>query len=168
MKHIIKLSAVLLAVFLVSPLFSQTEEERQKYLERILCQTVVSGNEVRLTEILRSGQLPDNLECVCNEKGHTPMQFAVGNNDLFTVEVLVAAGAKIDSLSLIVAVDKDFLELVELFISRGTDLCVTFENSSRGVPASRYAQSDAMKEMLVAAEREGGVVMVDAELCQAK
>lgn len=173
MKHLLKLSAILVAFLLTAPAFAQTEEDSQlAAAKRILCQSAVTGEETYLLSFLASDKSPalPNLEFACDDEGHTPMHYAVSGNHLPIIKGLLVLGAKIDSLAVTLAVTSDFVEIAELFVSMDVDLCIPFENSKLGKPASSYAQSDTMKALLEKAEKDGAVAMFNEELkvCKAK
>ena len=173
MKHLLKLSAILVAFLLTAPAFAQTEEDSQlAAAKRILCHSAMTGNETYLLSFLASDKSPalPNLEFACDDEGHTPMHYAVSGNDLPIIKGLLLLGAKIDSLAVALAVTNDFVEIAELFVSMDVDLCILFKNSKLGEPASSYAQSDTMRALLEKAEKDGAVAMIDEELkiCKAK
>ena len=173
MKHLLKLSVILVAFLLATPAFAQTEEDRQlAAAKEILCYSAMTGDELPLLSFLASGNSPalPNLEFACDDEGHTPMHYAVSGNDLPIVKGLLLLGAKIDSLSVSVAVTNDYVEIAELFVSKDADLCLLAKNSKLGKPASIYAKSDTMRALLENAEKNGAVAMFDEELkiCKAK
>ena len=173
MKHLLKLSVILVAFLLATPAFAQTEEDKQLAAAKsILCHSAITGNEHYLLSFLASDKSPalPNLEFACDDEGHTPMHYAVSGNHLPIIKGLLVLGAKIDSLAVTLAVTSDFVEIAELFVSMDVDLCILFKNSKLGEPASSYAQSDTMRALLEKAEKDGAVAMINEELkvCEAK
>ena len=173
MKHLLKLSVILVAFLLATPAFAQTEEDKQLAAAKsILCHSAITGNEHYLLSFLASDKSPalPNLEFACDDEGHTPMHYAVSGNHLPIIKGLLLLGAKIDSLAVTLAVTSDFVEIAELFVSMDVDLCILFKNSKLGEPASSYAQSDTMRALLEKAEKDGAVAMINEELkvCEAK
>ena len=167
MKHIKKMVSILAIFLLAVPLFAQTNEEEQAAAQHILCYAAATGEESVFFSLMLSNPLMD-LNCACDEKGHTPLQYATAGEFFPIVENLVKLGATIDPLSFKVAISINNFDIVQLFIDEGADLCLKLPNSERGFPASRYAENEEMKELLIAAEKNADVEKDAVGTCNPK
>ena len=167
MKHIKEMVSVLAIFLLAFPLFAQTNEETKEAAAKdILCDAVLTGNETRVFGlVLFNGPITD-LNYTCKD-GYTPLQYATAGEFFSIAEVLVRLGAKVDPFSFHVAILQDNFDFVQLFIDKGADLCLKLPNRELGLPASRYAESEGMKELLIAAEKNADLE-VDEGICYPK
>ena len=169
MKDIKKMVSILAIFLLALPLFAQTneEEEDEAAAKRILCYAAARGEETIFLSLMISNPLMD-LNCACDEDGNTPLRYATAGGFFPVVKTLVKLGATIDPLSFQVAISEDNFDLVQLFIDEGADLCLKLPNSELGLPASRYAESEGMKELLIAAEKNADLKKDAVGICNPK
>lgn len=167
MKKIKAIWAILILMLTCSAFAQSNEDKEAAAAEHILCYAVANGDEPKFLSIMLYHP-PTDLNYSCNEEEHTPLQYATAGGFSFMVETLVKAGASIDPLSLILAINKDYLDIAEFFVSENVNLCIPFPNSKLGQPASRYAQSEEMKTLLKNAEKQADLKTDSVGVCEVR
>ena len=173
MKYPQKLMAGLLVFVLASVAFAQPQEADQETAQRGLCQAVAERDADNFFLWEEYPFADVNFLCPAKRgsaQQFTPLQLAVLNDDssLWMVKKLVKMGAKIDGFSLKQAIVNDNLEFVQFFLSKGADLCISLKNSPLGRPASKYAKSEEMKQLLQGAEAKANLEVKQLGLCSVK
>ena len=156
MRRFKEMTAILAVVLLVSPAFSQQNEEEDRAAERILCYAASEGDMLSFLNLI-STRPSINVNCACDEDGNTPLHYASLGGFHRIVGMLLKKGATIDSLSWRLAVSGDHLAVVKLFVEQGSSLCIFFKDKNYGYPASHYATTDEMRDFLLESEKKANI-----------
>ena len=117
-----------------------SKRDREEIVERVAA-AVNSGDFELVEKAIRRGWIDPNMEM---SNGRALLAMVARKCPLHTVELLVAKGAKIDSVSLITAVVAGRANVVRFFLEKGAD---TTERMGTGFDALDYANFYEHKEI---------------------
>ena len=142
-KLMMALSAVLI---LACPLFAESRFEED--IRTLLCDMAKAKDPEpsiqRFYDVRKHMSVDVNV--ACDDEGNTPLRIATALANVKAVGVFCDNGAIIDELSVFMAVRRDSIDIMKIFIDHGASVFFTVDNGRS--PASLRAISPEMRELL--------------------